>query len=261
MATFNAEFLSDYHAIMLNVGDLIKSSEKFICIVTPYMNWTDELYRVLKVAKSKEIPVLIILRDPANQQYNNNSLIKELSLFPNIALYYCKDLHAKIYLNEKVAILPSKNLYERKDNNCSIEVGIKISSSNGIFEILKSIAELKTSMPQSPILTSDTACKFFNILLKPKKFAESTTLNSLLRKCFEIENKKQEKVGFCIRCGKEIPFSTNAPLCLECWKSWQTYSDYSSRENYCHGCKAKSEYKNPIQFSNPLCQKCLESKI
>ena len=154
MSSFTAEFLGDYHDIMSNVSTLIKSSEEFACIITPYMNWNDEIYRILKVAESKKTPILIILRDPTGQQYNNQ-LLKELSKLSNIVLFYCKDLHAKIYLNEALAILPSKNLYERKDEKCSVEVGIKTEDQSGIFEILRSIAELKTSIEQSPILKSD----------------------------------------------------------------------------------------------------------
>lgn len=80
---------------------------------------------MLTFTESKETPILIIQRDPNGQQYNNNQLLKELSQFSNIILFYCRDLHAKIYLNETVAILPSKNLYERRDEKCSVEVGIK----------------------------------------------------------------------------------------------------------------------------------------
>ena len=257
MSSFTAEFLGDYHDIMSNVSTLIKSSEEFACIITPYMNWNDEIYRILKVAENKKTPILIILRDPNGQQYNNQ-LLKELSKFSNIVLFYCKDLHAKIYLSETLAILPSKNLYERKDEKCSVEVGIKTEDQSGIFEILRSIAELKTSIEQSPILKSDEVLSYFERLLELKNFGNYSNIRTLIRECKKTGDSHEEPHydGFCIRCGKEIAFSPNSPLCLECWQSWVKYSDSSYRENYCHGCKEKSDYRRPITFANPLCQVC-----
>lgn len=58
------------------------------------------------------------------------------------------------------------------------------------------------------------------------------------------------KNGFCIRCGINIPFNPEYPLCDKCFISWAKRNDFDNREAFCHlsGKKSfgKTTKRNPI---------------
>jgi NMD protein affecting ribosome stability and mRNA decay len=58
--------------------------------------------------------------------------------------------------------------------------------------------------------------------------------------------------GYCIRCGKNIVFDLDKPLCPTCFKSWSKYMDDLYQENYCHACGNEEE----TSLSKPLCMHC-----
>ena len=66
---------------------------------------------------------------------------------------------------------------------------------------------------------------------------------------FEFK-KKEQKLGYCIRTGVEIPFNPQQPLCLEAWKEWNEYKNDNYPETYCHKTGklsfGKTSMANPI---------------
>lgn len=63
-----------------------------------------------------------------------------------------------------------------------------------------------------------------------------------------------ENVGFCIRCGKQIPFDLDKPYCLDCYLGWQSDGGYVNYpEKFCHKC---GKEKRGIYFMHPLDYDC-----
>ena len=58
--------------------------------------------------------------------------------------------------------------------------------------------------------------------------------------------------GICIRCGTQIPFNQNKPLCISCFKSWNRFRNMSYEEKFCHACGIS----NPSSMSKPFCLDC-----
>ena len=52
-------------------------------------------------------------------------------------------------------------------------------------------------------------------------------------------------IGFCIRCGKNIPLDINQPFCKKCYSLFQNLSISSKIEGkYCHYCRRINESIN-----------------
>ena len=62
---------------------------------------------------------------------------------------------------------------------------------------------------------------------------------------------QQKHYGYCIRCGKEIPYDPSRCYCKSCWYEWyRRGSNYNQIEHYCHRCGKAL----PASFNNPICQ-------
>ena len=68
----------------------------------------------------------------------------------------------------------------------------------------------------------------------------------------------EQRIGFCIRCKKEIPYSPQKPLCYSCFDTWREYNNEFYPENYCHKCGYASNEENgfSICLQSPLCPNC-----
>lgn len=65
-------------------------------------------------------------------------------------------------------------------------------------------------------------------------------------------------MGYCIRCGKQIPLSTSirqkeSLFCKEHYANWNAYRNMDFPENHCHACGAKL---SNVSARYPLCREC-----
>ena len=69
----------------------------------------------------------------------------------------------------------------------------------------------------------------------------------------KINKKNQTKdTGFCIRCGDDLKFNPEKPLCYKCFKSWTKYSNPEYKEKFCHACGKESS----STVAKPVCYAC-----
>lgn len=109
---------------------LIVEAEKELILVSPYVNnnhW-EKMKRSLQIALNKDIDIQFFLRENAD---NEISALKNLGIYP-ISI---KDLHAKVYINDKYAIVTSQNIIEYSDIN-SIEVGYITETEEERIELI-----------------------------------------------------------------------------------------------------------------------------
>jgi hypothetical protein len=154
----------------------------------------------------------------------------------NVIIYALDNLHAKCYINQDTAIITSLNLYQFSEHN-NREMGILVDKSTdpelyvNIFNEVGSIIgesnkyELTMKKQDTPIPSKDA----------PKKSQPAQTVKS----------------GFCIRCGQDIAFNIEKPLCNTCYQSWAKYGDPSYPEKYCLICgkDSKQSYEKPVCYS------------
>ncbi len=112
---------------------IIDQAKEYIIIVSPYnkiSNW-DKLLKRLDQAKQNGIKIEWFIRKGVE---GNDNEIRRLGIIP----IEVENLHSKIYLNERNAIVTSMNLHFYSDNN-SIDIGYEIKEKDKHFEILEFI--------------------------------------------------------------------------------------------------------------------------
>ncbi len=102
--------------------ELIKSASDRLILISPFLKLNDRIKELLEDKDRLKIDVRIVYGKSELQPEEINWL-KELSF---VRTSFCKNLHAKCYLNENTCIITSLNLYEFSQVNNN-EMGIHIT--------------------------------------------------------------------------------------------------------------------------------------
>jgi len=105
--------------------ELVKSAQDRLILISPFLKLNDRIKELLEDKDRLKIDVRIVYGKNELQPEEINWL-KELSF---IRTSFCKNLHAKCYLNEESCIITSLNLYEFSQVNNN-EMGIHVSRSD-----------------------------------------------------------------------------------------------------------------------------------
>lgn len=105
--------------------ELIKTARDRLILISPFLKLNDRIKELLEDKNRLKIDVRII--------YGKNELqndeISWLSKLTYIRTSFCKNLHAKCYLNEESCIITSLNLYEFSQVNNN-EMGVAVSRTD-----------------------------------------------------------------------------------------------------------------------------------
>ncbi|WP_201527875.1 MULTISPECIES: phospholipase D family protein [Psychrobacter] len=116
MAKFLNSSGTTYH-----LEELIKSASDRLIIISPYLKLNDRIKELLEDRNRLKIDIRIV--------YGKNDLQpEEINWLKNLTFIrtsFCKNLHAKCYLNENECIITSLNLYEFSQVNNN-EMGVLI---------------------------------------------------------------------------------------------------------------------------------------
>jgi phosphatidylserine/phosphatidylglycerophosphate/cardiolipin synthase-like enzyme len=115
-----AKFLNT-SAINYFLEELIKDAKDRLILISPFLKLNDRMKELLADKNRLKIDVRIVYGKSELQPEEINWL-KELTY---IRTSFCKNLHAKCYLNEELCIITSLNLYEFSQINNN-EMGILI---------------------------------------------------------------------------------------------------------------------------------------
>ncbi|MDC9725404.1 MAG: phospholipase D family protein [Gammaproteobacteria bacterium] len=102
--------------------DLIKSARDRLILISPFLKLNDRIKELLEDKNRLKIDVRIIY-GKSELQNDEISWLSELSY---IRTSFCKNLHAKCYMNEESCIVTSLNLYEFSQVNNN-EMGVAVS--------------------------------------------------------------------------------------------------------------------------------------
>jgi len=105
--------------------ELIKDAKDRLILVSPFLKLNDRMKELLSDKNRLKIDVRIVYGKSELQPEEINWL-KELTY---IRTSFCKNLHAKCYLNEELCIITSLNLYEFSQVNNN-EMGVLIRRSD-----------------------------------------------------------------------------------------------------------------------------------
>lgn len=225
--------ISDYH-INSELLDLIKESEKYLILISPYVTLWGHLEEEIESAILRKVKVQLYYRSDKEEEYLDTlHPLKQMG----VKLFNIDNLHAKLYLSEKKAIMSSMNLVDYSSKN-SKEIGLITDD----LELLNQ----------------------FNIYSKELFSKSFKSRKTLLRKSMElietvIEIKDDiimdiNDEGSCIRCGITIPFNMEKPYCKKCFKNWNKYKNQDYNEKYCHDCQVDWD----TSLAKPVCKDCFK---
>lgn len=119
MAKFLTTTGTNYH-----LEELIKSSSDRLILISPFLKLNDRMKELLADKNRLKIDVRIVYGKSELQPQE----IEWLRSLTYIRTSFCKNLHAKCYMNEEMCIITSLNLYEFSQVNNN-EMGILIQRS------------------------------------------------------------------------------------------------------------------------------------
>ena len=186
-----AKFLR-HRSITTEIEEIFWKAKEFIVVVSPYLKVPDDLQSRFKTTAAKLEEVIVIYGKEEELHEKTRAFLNEL---PKTDVLYCKNLHAKCYLNEQSAVITSLNLYDFSINN-NIEMGILISKAQDpeIYEDIENEVRHIVEQSQEPAWRKQKSIvrRFFNRMKKP------------------------EAQAFCIRCKATIDKNTEKPFCKDC---------------------------------------------
>jgi len=190
--------------------ELIKTAQDRLILISPFLKLNDRIKELLEDKNRLKIDVRII--------YGKNELqndeISWLSELTFIRTSFCKNLHAKCYLNEENCIITSLNLYEFSQvNNNEMGVAVSRTEDSELYKeayeeaqrIIRSSDEVRISLEKvvsgaekKDKKASSVIKENYNKLTtskKAKKLGKSTEqlTEALLSKGYlEVKNEKEE---------------------------------------------------------------------
>jgi phosphatidylserine/phosphatidylglycerophosphate/cardiolipin synthase-like enzyme len=111
--------------------EMIKDAKDRLILISPFLKLNDRMKELLSDKNRLKIDVRIVYRKSELQPEEINWL-KELTY---IRTSFCKNLHAKCYMNEELCIITSLNLYEFSQiNNNEMGVLIRRSEDSDLYK-------------------------------------------------------------------------------------------------------------------------------
>ena len=169
-----------------------------------------------------------------------------------IRTYFREPLHAKCYMNENEALITSMNLYEFSQQN-NDEMGILVSASDDpelyrdikeeANRILRQSENLRLEVTRVEDGDDDRPWgqKDNTVRSEPQRTPASDTRQDML-----------PELGFCLRCGTEIPCSLDKPYCNSHYRIWARFKNENYEESHCHTCGEE----HGSSMAKPLCLSC-----
>lgn len=229
------------------VETLIDRTQKGLFIVTPYFKPWDRVARGIKVARSRNAEVLILLR--GGEDYSKSAAAAADFIPHGVKFGFLSRLHAKVYLNETEAILTSMNLYADSAQN-SYEVAVRYTKAED-EEAYKQVAEqlkdlFRRASEEAKVAAVERAA---NVVPKATPVASIAAVHAARS---AVVAPKSPALGHCIRCDKALPFNPEKPLCPDCYKSWAKFASPDYEEQHCHRCGKVAK----TSAAKPLCRPC-----
>ncbi len=165
--------------------ELIKDAKDRLILISPFLKLNDRVKELLSDKNRLKIDVRIVY-GKSELQPEEIGWLKELSY---IRTSFCKNLHAKCYLNEELCIVTSLNLYEFSQVNNN-EMGVLIRRSDDaelykdayeeaqriirVSEEVRISLERVSSIAETKAEASETSAKLTSAKLAQKLGVKST---------------------------------------------------------------------------------------
>lgn len=249
------------------ISHITEDARKHLVIICPYLKINDKLRRTIEMADRKGVNIYVI--------YGKRELDAETVTWlkglrhSNIA--NIPQLHAKLYMNEEMAVISSMNLYEFSQVN-NEELGVlcgkrqdRAEFKDITFQVMRLIGI--SEKEHGKWETGDLDKPIRGLFKRGKTEGEFRTYDREHEDPSEDEGCEPEDATpdtepekilcHCIRCGRVIPSTHEYVYCGRCMDSWQRYSNmrYVEQEGHCYICG--KPYKASAE--KPACIECYSS--
>lgn len=212
---------------------LIKDAKERLILVSPYLKINDRLRQLLDDQDRFKIDIRVVYGKNELLPEENNWLRSKIS----IRTSYCKNLHAKCFLNETEALITSMNLYEFSQVN-NEEMGVLVNRNNDP-ELFEGVHQEASRLIR---ISEELQVEVRKVTPKTSSSPRSKT----------TAKKAAPETGHCIRCSNEIKADPSVPYCKDCYAIWKRYGDENYVEKHCHICGID----NKSTMNKPTCYSC-----
>ncbi|MCB1187271.1 hypothetical protein KDL29_08920 [bacterium] len=229
------------HRISPEIIDLIEAARKHVDLVTPYVQPWGHLNREIEAACNRGVKVRLFFREELRSKYKD-TLTEFMHM--GVEIYAIDHLHAKVYRSESMAIVSSMNLYNYSTEN-SQEIALVSTDRETLKEIAAYIDKLEVD------------ARNITLSLLGAKAASKIggAFKSMVGKVGKaIASSHKDEPAHCIRCGTEVGYNPDRPLCPKCYKSWNQYGDPDYKEKFCHSCGKNGK----TSVARPECLQCFK---
>ena len=222
-----AKFLTTT-SISSKLEELIKSAEKEVTLISPYLKVNQRLQNFIRDADMRRVRLTVIYGKRDIQDAERDWIS---GLTTPVETWFVPNLHAKCYLSESAAIITSMNLYEFSQQN-NDEMGIHVSREEEP-ELYQEIEEEAQRLRRTATSGQGT---------------QTAPDGPLTAKPDEQRN----SLGYCIRCHTSVKLDPEKPYCDQHYRTWVRYGDKAYEEKFCHRCGKE----HSTSMTKPVCLPC-----
>jgi len=228
-----AKFLTT-SGITYHLEGLVKGAREKLVLISPFLKVNERLRQILDDKDREKIDIRVVYGKNELQPEENNWLKSKASIRSS----FCKNLHAKCFMNEAEALITSMNLYEFSQVN-NEEMGILVVKSED--------PALYTSVYEEAmrlIRISDEVRVTVEKITPPEVYFEPAGRRSARAQA------ASPGIGYCIRCHATLNPDPTRPLCKDCYPKWKQFENADYEEKFCHLCgkSAKSTMRKPTCY-------------
>ena len=236
-----AKFLST-EGISHYLIEIIKNTKVQLVLISPFLKFSRRIRDELEDQDKLKRDIRVV--------YGKSDLRPEESEWlagTEIRISFREHLHAKCYMNETHALITSMNLYEFSQQN-NDEMGILVSAE-GDRELYQKIKE-----DAARILRGSKTVKLGVTLVDCDDDLPTVKPDESARRESSSNGRQTAlpDLGFCLRCGAEIPCAPERPYCDSHYRTWARYKNESFEEKHCHVCGTE----HSTSMAKPLCLSC-----
>jgi hypothetical protein len=233
-----AKFLTT-SGITFHLEGLVKAAKEKLILISPFLRVNERLRQILDDKDREKIDIRVVYGKNELQPEENNWLKAKASVRSS----FCKNLHAKCFLNESEALITSMNLYEFSQVN-NEEMGVLV---------------VKAEDPALYASVFDEAMRLIRISDEVRVTVEKVVptevgVDAKARRGGPVQSSAPES-GFCIRCQETLKADPTHPYCKDCYSTWKQYANADYEEKYCHLCGKAGK----SSMRKPTCYDCYKS--
>jgi len=229
-----AKFLTTT-GISHQLEELVKGAKEKLILISPFLKMNERIRQLIEDKDRDKIDIRVVYGKNELQPEENNWLKAKAS----VRASFCKNLHAKCFLNEAVALITSMNLYEFSQVN-NEEMGILVSKAED--------AALYASVYEE-------AMRLIRISEEIRVTVEKVVTADVDGRRAARGRAVAPEKGVCIRCEKTLKADPTHPYCKDCYAKWKQYENPEYEEKFCHLCGKV----NKSTMRKPTCYDCFKT--